>query len=275
MKTVKYILLISLLSIFSGCTNMKRVFIKDKSEFIERNKGYKVETFTEELIIGLPEPLKKYLRVCGYINTPIPVNANVYWTESWLKMSPDKDWGELQTIQFNSVKPIGRVAYMKFLTMPVAARDLYRDGYGEMNGKLLNLIKVAFDNSKEVAQSALITTFLEFIFIPGYLLLDNVEWEQLDDYSVRGTLVDSGIEVSGLFYFDEEGLFTHFETLDRYFTTGKNTYKKVKFSGTVESYKAQDNLKICEKVKIAWHLPEGDLEYYKGTVDRIEFNVFE
>ena len=275
-RTAKIILLLSFFSfLFISLTSMKRVFINDKSEFIERNKGYEVETFTEELIIGLPEPLKKYLRVCGYINTSIPVNANVYWAESWLKMSPDKDWGKLLTIQFNSVKPIGRVAYMKFSAMPVAARDLYRDGYGEMNGKLFNLIKVVFDNSKEVAQSALITTFLEFIFIPGYLLLDNVEWEQLDDYSVRGTLVDNGIEVSGTFYFNEDGLFTRFETFDRYFTTGKNTYEKVKFSATVESYKPQDNIKICEKVKIAWHLPEGDYEYYKGTVDKIEFNVFD
>jgi len=24
-----------------------------------------------------------------------------------------------------------------------------------------------------------------------------------------------------------------------------------------------------------WHLPEGDFEYYKGIVDKIEFNVFE
>jgi len=23
-----------------------------------------------------------------------------------------------------------------------------------------------------------------------------------------------------------------------------------------------------------WHLPEGDFEYYKGTIDKIEFNVF-
>ena len=271
----KILSVLAVLLIFTSCTNMKRVFIKDKSKFIEKNESHKIETFTEELIKDLPEPLKKYLRVCGYMNTPVPVNANIYWTESWLKMSQSKDWEKLHTTQFNSVKPIGRSAYMKILSMPVAARDLYRNGYGEMKVKLFKLIKVAFDNSKEVAQSALITTFLEFMFIPGYLLLDNVKWEQLDDYSVRGTLVDSGMEVSGLFYFDEEGLFTHFETLDRYFTTGKNTYKKVKFSGTVESYKAQDNLKICEKVKIAWHLPEGDLEYYKGTVDRIEFNVFE
>ena len=253
---------------------MKRVFIKDKAELIERNKGYKTEVFTEELIKELPELLKKYLRVCGYINAPVPVNANVYWSESWLKMSPGKDWGKLHTTQFNSVKPIARVAYMKFLTMPVAARDLYRDGYGEMNGKLLNLIKVAFDNSKEVAQSALITTFCEFMLIPGYLLLDNVKWKQIDDCSVRGTLIDNEIEVSGIFYFDEEGLFTHFETFDRYFTIGKNSYKKVKFSIVVDSYKTWDKVKIPEKVKVMWHLLEGDFEYYKGTIDKIEFNVF-
>jgi len=254
---------------------MKRLFINDKSEFLERNKGYKTEIFTEGLIKDLPEPLKKYLRVCGYINTPVPINANVYWTESWLKMSPDKDWGKLHTTQFNSVKPIGRVAYMKFSSMPVAARDLYRDGYGEMNGKLLNLIKVVFENSRESAQSALITTFCEFMFIPGYLLLDNVKWEQIDDYSVRGTLVDNGIKVSGTFYFNEDGLFTHFETYERYYSTGKNTYKKVKFSAIVESYKMQGTLKINENVKIVWHLPEGDYEYYKGIVDKIEFNVFD
>ena len=254
---------------------MKRVFIKDKSKLVERNKAHKIELFTEELIKELPEPLKNYLRICGFVNTPVLVNADVYWTETWLKMSPAKDWGKLHTTQFNSVKPIARVAYMKFLTMPVAARDLYRDGYGEINGKLLNLIKVAFDNSKEVAQSALITTFCEFMLIPGYLLLDNVKWEQIDNYSVRGVLTDNEIEVSGIFYFNEEGLFTHFETYDRYFTTGKNSYKKVKFSVIVDSYKNQDNLKISEKVKVMWHLPEGDFEYYKGTIDRIEFNVFD
>jgi hypothetical protein len=254
---------------------MKKVYIKDKSEFLERNKVFKSEIFTEELIKDLPEPLKKHLRICGYMNTPVPINANVYWSETWLKMSPEKKWGELNTTQFNSVKPIGRVALMKFLSMPVIGRDLYRDGYGEMKGKLFNLIKVVFDNSKETAQSALITAFSEFIFIPGYLLLDNVKWDQIDEHSVRGTLTDSKIEVSGVFYFNEEGLFTHFETNDRYYSTGKNTYKKVRFSAIVESYKMQRDIKIAEKVKIVWHLPEGDYDYYKGIVDSIEFNVTE
>lgn len=275
MKIVKILLAISIVPVFISCTSMKSVFIKDKAELIVRNKVVKPGIITEDVIKDLPAPIKKYLRVCGYINTPVPVNANVHWAESWLKISPQKEWGKLQTIQFNSVKPIGRVAYMKFSSMPVAARDLYRDGYGEMNGKLLNLIPVVFDNSKEAAQSALITVFCEFMFIPGYLLLDHVKWEYIDEYTVRGTLSDNGIEVSGLFYFNKEGLFTRFETNDRYYSTGKNSYKKVKFSAIVESYKMQDKLKINEKVKIVWHLPEGDYEYYKGIVERIEFNVID
>lgn len=262
-----------ILMLTSSCTTMKRVYRKDKAQLLERNKTFQSEILTEVSVRNLPEPLQKYLRVCGFMNTPVPVNANVYWSESWLKLSPEKEWGKLETIQFNSVKPIGRVAHMKFLSMPIAARDLYYDGYGEMNGKLMNLIKVIFDNSKETAQSALITTFCEFLFIPGYLLLDNVKWEQIDEYSVRGTLTDNGLEVTGSFYFDEEGLFTHFETDDRFYSMGKNTYKKVKFSAVVESYKMQGNIKINEKVKVIWHLPEGNFEYYKGVVDRIEFNI--
>ncbi|WP_157972040.1 DUF6544 family protein [Pleomorphovibrio marinus] len=260
---------------FLSCTGMKKVYFNDRAELLKRNKAFETEIFTEELIEELPEPIKKYLRVCGYMNTTVPVNANVYWSESRLKMSPQKDWDKLHTSQFNSVKPIGRVALMKFESMPVAARDLYRDGYGEMNGKLLNLIRVVFDNSRETAQSALITTFCEFMFIPGYLLLDSVKWEDMRNNAVKGTLNDNGLEVTGVFYFDEDGLFTHFETDDRYYSTGKNQYKKVKFSAFVESYKMQGNLKICEKVKIVWHLPDGDFEYYRGIVDSIEINVNE
>lgn len=163
---------------------------------------------------------------------------------------------------------------MKFYSMPVAARDLYRNGFGEINGKLLNLIKIVFDNSKEVAQSSLITVFCEFMFIPGYILSENVKWQQIDDCSVRGTLLDNGIKVTGTFSFNEEGLFTRFETFDRYYSTGKNTYKKVKFSAIVESYKMQGNIKICDSVKIVWHLPQGDYEYYKGIIERIGFNEF-
>lgn len=205
---------------------MKKVFLNDRAALLNRSTVNNVAVFSDKLTARLPEPIRKYLRLCGYMNTLLPVNADVHWAESSIRLSPDKDWAPLETLQFNSVKPLGRVAYMRFLSMPVAARDLYRDGYGEMNGKLFSVFPVVYDNSPEVAQSALITAFCEFMFIPGYVLLEAVAWEQIDDWTVRGTLSDSGIEVT-----------------------------------------------IGEKENITWHLPEGHLEYFKGVIDRVEFNV--
>lgn len=254
---------------------MKRVYLNDRAELIRRNRKGTGQLITDELVSGLPGPFIRYLQICGYMNTPLPFNADVFWSESFLKLSPDREWGELKTIQFNSVDPIGRVAYMKFLKMPVAGRDIYRDGYGEMKGRLLGLFRVIFDNSRETAQSALLTTFCEFLLVPGYLFTDNVKWEKTDERTVRGTLTDSGIRATAIFRFGDDGLLTSVETSDRYYTEGKGEYKKVKFSAVVDSYKRQGEIMIPEKMKAVWHLPGGNYEYFRGTISRIEYNVTE
>ena len=272
----KKLAIIIIISILTGCTSMEKLFERERKELLDRSLTSKVRIFCEETVSHLPEQLKRYLTVCGYMNTPVPINANVYWTESYLRLSPKNEWSQIQTTQFNTVNPIARISLMRFLSMPFIGRDIYKDGYGEMKGKLFNLFRMVFSNSRETAQSALITIFCEFLFIPGYILSPNVEWESLGENSVRAVLSDNGIIVTGVFYFDENGLFSHFETEDRYYESGKkNTYEKVKFSAVVDSYKYQGDIKIAESVRIIWHLPEGDFEYYKGIVDRIEFNVNE
>ncbi|MCS6819667.1 MAG: hypothetical protein RMJ53_08865 [Chitinophagales bacterium] len=205
--------------------------------------------FTEETTQHLPHAIKKNLHVTGFMDKPVPFNAEVFWKESWLKLSPKNNWTRLQTLQFNSVEPIGRVSYMKFSSMPISARDLYWKGYGEVKGKLLNIFNIIFDNSRETAISSLIKVFCEFLFIPGYVLSSHVKWEHINDCLVKATLFDCGIEVTGWFYFDSNGLFNRFETEDRYFTIKKDEYKKVKFSAIAESYTCQDDLKVCNKVK--------------------------
>lgn len=252
---------------------MKRVFLKDRAGLLQRNKPDDGQLFTDQVVAKLPEPLTKYLEVCGYMNTPVPFNADVFWSESFIKMSPDREWGQLKTVQFNSVNPIARVAYMKFLKMPVAGRDLYHNGYGEMKGKLLGLFRIIFDNGRETAQSVLLTTFCEFTMVPGYLLSDKVRWEPVDNRSVRGTLSDNGISVTARFNFNDEGFLTDVETADRYYTEGRNRYKKVRFSAVIESYKRQGNIMIPERMKAVWHLPEGDYEYFRGAVDRVVYNI--
>ena len=269
----KCVILILTLAMVS-CATMKKIFEKERIEEIRKsNSSNLTELLTEEIIKDLPEPIKNYLRKCGYMNQPIIFNADVIWKESFIKLNPEKDWAELTTRQFNSVNPISRIAYMEFKTMPVTGRDIYRNGQGKMNGKLFNLIPIINGKGKEVSQSSLITIFCEFLFIPGYILQDYVKWESVDEKTVRATLYDKEFIVSGIFHFDNEGLFSRFETEDRYYTDERGKYIKTKFSATVDSYQTKDSKIIPEKVRIVWHLKDSEYEYYKGTIDRIISNV--
>jgi hypothetical protein len=259
-----------------SCATMKKTFEKERIEEIRKSNSSNLsELLTEEKIKNLPEPIKKCLRKCGYINQPMIFNADVYWKESYIKLKPEKDWAELTTRQFNSVNPISRIAYMKFLKMPVSGRDIYRNGKGEMKGKLFNIFLIINGKGKEVSQSSLITIFCEFLFIPGYILQDYVKWETVDEKTVNATLCDKEFTVKGIFHFDKDGLFTRFETQDRYYTDDKGKFIKTRFSAIVDSYQTKHSKLIPEKVRIVWHLKNGDYEYYKGTVDKIESNVAE
>ena len=274
--TIANIIILAITISMVVCTTMKKTFEKERIEEIRKSDSANViEPLTEEKIKDIPEPIKKYLRKCGYVNKSIVFNADVFWKESYIRLKPDKDWTELTTKQFNSVKPISRIAYMEFKTMPVTGRDIYRNGQGNMNGKLFNLIPIINGKGKEVSQSSLITIFCEFLFIPGYIMQDYVKWEYLDEKTVRATVFDEGFIVTGIFHFDNEGLFSRFETEDRYYTDEKGKYAKTSFSAIVDSYQTQDSIIIPEKVRIVWHLKNGDYEYYKGTISKIVINVAE
>ena len=77
-----------IITFLTGCNTMKKTYVKERKELLEQNKNSEVRVFTEELVKDLPEQIKKYLSVCGYMNTAVPINANVYYSETQIKLSP-------------------------------------------------------------------------------------------------------------------------------------------------------------------------------------------
>ena len=49
----------------------------------------------------------------------------------------------------------------------------------------------------------------------------------------------------------------------------------MEYSRIVDSHKKQGDLRIAENVKVIWHLLNGDYEYFKGTIEEIEYNINE
>jgi hypothetical protein len=252
---------------------IQKIYEKMRTEEIKKHANIiSSEVFLESDIIYLPEPVQRYFRVCGFIGKPKIFNADVIWKESYIKLSPEKEWTKLNTRQFNSVIDPVRIAYMKALSMPLQVRDIYRDGKGHMYGKLFNIIPVVNSKGKEISQSSLITLFTEILFIPSYSMQNYVKWESIDSITAKARFTHMNIDVTGIFHFDEAGKFIRFETNDRYYTDKDGKFVKKRFSAIVDGYKEKNGLQIPDKVRIIWNLEEGDYGYFKGELDDIIYN---
>lgn len=253
---------------------MKKQFYQDRTaEINSLNTALTQELLTEQKLATLPRAIQRYFRLSGFVDQAIAMNADVIWRESYIKLKPNQKWKTLDTLQFNSVNPIMRTAFMKVNAMFFAGKDYYKHGAATMKGKILNWFTVIDVKGTEVSQAALITSFCEMMLLSGYALQTYVEWKEIDEYTVEAILKDADFKVQGTFYFDESGMFSHFKTDDRYFDLGNGSFEKKAFIAKVHSYKQHGSFYQPERVSISWLLDDAPFEYFKGSIERIEYNV--
>ncbi len=274
MKQTLFITII-IAMLLTSCNSVKNTFEEDLTAYFQNFSGTE-KILTKEDIIHLPEPVQRYFEHCGFIGKPVPINAEVVWADSYIRMKPDRDWMKLKTIQFNSVEDPFRIAYMKarmFGIIPFDGRDVYHNGKGHMFGKVANLFTVFDEKEPEIAQSALIIILAEALLIPGYALAEYISWEPMDAYSAKARLLHKGIDVSGIFYFNETGEMIRFETGDRYYMHPEKGNVLTAFSAEIGNYKKQGDLIIPGSLKAVWHLEEGRYEYWKGEIMEVKYNI--
>ena len=233
------------------------------------------QAFTEEDISHLPEPVQRYLRHCGYIDSPRHEMAEVIWEKSQIRLSPERGWMKLKTFQHNFISPPSRLAYMRawMLVIPFEGRDRYRSGRGHMYGTLGRLIRIFDEDEAEIALGAAVVVLAEALFIPDYALQDYIGWEAVDSRTARARFIDGDVEVSGTFHFNEDGEYIRFETNDRPYKIPDGSYELVPYSIDVLSYQEQEGLRIARDVRATWHLDSGDYEYWRGSIGSIHFGT--
>lgn len=258
-----------------SCNTIRNTFDADLKANFKNSEGSEKELSVED-ISHLPAPVQRYFEYCGFIGKPVPMNAEVVWAESFIRMRPDKAWMKLKTVQFNSVEEPFRIAYMKanmFGLIPFEGRDIYAKGQGHMYGKIANLITVFDEKQREIGQSALIIILAEALLVPGYALSDYIYWEPIDDNSARARITHNGYHVSGIFYFNDAGEMLRFESNDRYYLSPEKGNVLTKFIATVSDYKAQGDYVVPGKLIAAWQLDSGLYEYWKGSISEVRYNI--
>jgi hypothetical protein len=267
--------ILTLLTLLPGCASMRALYRTEVRTERLAHPPDAQQLLTEDHLTALPDPVRRYLRSRGWVGQPLPMNAEIEWRESAIRLGVDRPWMKLRTYQFNSVPEPMRAAYMRGRVLgvvPMEGRDIYQSGRGQMLIRLGRVFTVGDETGPEMDQSALVTILAEVLLAPGYVIQPYITWSSSDDRSAAATIRHGPVEASGVFHFNEAGDFVRFESEDRYQSTGEDA-RKVRWSVDVLGHQDQGGLRIVDGLRATWHEDQGDFEYFRGRIAAVRFNV--
>jgi hypothetical protein len=252
--------------------SIKKIF--QQAVVYESLKYTSVKPHEQHTIESLPTALKNYLKQCGYVANNNLSYCHIKWSYAYLKMAPGKKWSSLKCSQFNFIPYPARIVLLQtklFGIFPFDAIDSYQDGKGSMLIKLLSYFTVANSRGREMDIAELVTILAEAILVPAYFLQPYIQWEEIDLYTVKGTINRGNTSASGVFYFNEHHEFLRFETEDRYYDN-KGKFEKHKWTAYAWNYKKSNGISNPLNFMAVWNLPTMDYTYFKGRVDTITYH---
>lgn len=108
------------------------------------------------------------------------------------------------------------------------------------------------------------------LFAPAALIDKRIEWQTLDNNSVKAVFHNVQVSVSAILKFDERGRLNNFISEDR---VDVNSNRKVPFSTPVTEYGTVNGYKLPVAADAVWHFPEGDFVYGKFYLQDVQYNL--
>lgn len=225
-----------------------------------------VRLVSEEMLVGLPEPVQRYLRFTGVVGKPFVRRVHLR-QRGRMRLGRGQSWVPLKAEQWYTVHPPGFVWDCTLFAGPVPvvrARDLYRAGEGHMLVKAVSAFTVADAKGEELDQGEMMRYLNEMMWFPSAFLEGNVSFDAVDSTSARVTLSDHGTEVSAMMFFDAHGRLTEFVG-QRYAGSQLETW-----TVPVVAYGALAGLQLPTRCRAVWKLARGDQEYIDAMITELD-----
>lgn len=228
---------------------------------------------TAETLADLPPSVQRYLIYSGVIGRPWIHTVKMKYRGQF-RLGQDKPWMPMQAEQVYRTDPPGfqwRARFKMFGLPLLSARDTYSSGNGHMFGKLAGSFTVFDEQGAELLQGTMVRYLQEMVWFPTAYLSKYVTWAAVDDHAADVTFSDAGEQVSGRFYFDDEGRVLSF-IADRY-AEHDGSYRLATWATPMTEYGMFEGLRVPCVGRGIWQLPEGDLTYIKLRVTDVAYNV--
>nr|WP_298995418.1 DUF6544 family protein [uncultured Allomuricauda sp.] len=231
--------------------------VNKQVEFLFNLSGNTEKPATQEDLNHLPQIVRQYVLKVGVLGKC--KDCHVILKQSGnIRQEKNKRWMTFTGKQFISAKPLGFVWAAR--SFPFFVIDKSIEGEGETNVSFLGYFSLGSDSSAKTHQSALARCLGELALYPICFLNEKINWEILDDKSVKAKIVQNHTSAEGVFYFNDKGLIDHFVT-HRY--RGDSLEE---FTGRFNAYEKKDGLLVPTELSATWNLAEGDFEYFNCKI---------
>lgn len=231
--------------------------------------------FEEKDLVGLPAPVQRFFRSCGYLGTPKMSYSKASFRNVDFVMSEGKTI-KINYTQYNFADTPVRFAYIdsSIFGIPFEGFDSFRNGAGSMKGTLGKVITLFNQTGESMDQSSLVTILSECFIIPNVILQDYISWEEIDDTHAKATITHGGISASGVFAFNENGEVISFRTKDRTSVDLNGVVREAEWSAIYSDYKDNNGIRQPSVLISVWHYPEGDCVYFNQNKSEVVIEYF-
>ncbi|MDZ4708778.1 MAG: DUF6544 family protein [Saprospiraceae bacterium] len=222
----------------------------------------------------VPDLVKNYIVKTGFVGKPIIKNFRAI-SEGVIRKNENSAWIPLRIEQYNFIEPMTRLFYMNgtMKGLPVTGYHRFKDGHASMDVRLASVVKVHYQDGKEMDIAETVTYFNDLcVFAPGALPFKHVQWEVLDSLAVRAVFTEGNITIRATLYFNDRNELVDFESDDRYFNQEDHTMSKFKWNTPIADYREYHGYYLASKAEAIWHFPQGKLVYARFDLKEIDFN---
>jgi len=257
-----------------GPRSFRAAFERDVTAGIARRIDEPV--VTEADLSPLPEPVRRYLRVTGFVGQPSVRNYRLRF-HGRVRSAPDAGWMPFEADQQNFADQPTRLFLMRarMFGLPVLVFHRLIGGRATMQVKVAGAIPIADAQGEEMDRSEAVTLFNDMcVLAPGTLVEPGIAWEPVDARTARARFTNGEHTISATLLFDDDGLLSNFISEDRSRASADGlSFTRLRFSTPVRDYRDFGSVRLAAHGEARWLLPEGEFTYGEFDLQEISYNV--
>lgn len=234
---------------------------------------------TEDDLRSLPSPVASYLRATGAVGQPRIANFHAT-IHGRIRSDPGQRWMRFTGEQVNRYGPKPTRLFHIIASMRGVPTDVYHEFVGTdatMRVSVLSMFPIVNAHGPEMNRSETVTILNDMCVLAPAALVDAViEWEPIDEQTVRATFTRLDETVTATLVFGDDALLIDFISDDRSRASSDGTtFERQRWSTPLSGYRPMNGRLVCAHGEGRWH-PEpsrSGFAYLEFELDDIDVNA--